>query len=123
MAESLAFGPFVLDQQLQALLRDGAALPIGQRALALLTALARVEGPVDKSVLIEAAWPGTFVEENNLTVQIASLRKAMGQREDGTEWIITVPRVGYRLIRSGIPSKGEIESGGPRLPSIIVLPF
>ena len=59
----------------------------------------RADGAVSKDALMVAAWPGVTVEEGNLTVQIAALRKALGAREDGQEWIVTVPRVGYRLMR------------------------
>ena len=55
---------------------------------------------MSKAALLEAGWPGTVVEEGNLTVQIAALRKALGTRGDGQEWIVTVPRVGYRLLRA-----------------------
>src|SRR5262245_52503513 len=100
MGESIAFGPFVFDAQRKTLLRDGSPLALGQRAMALLSALAASDGPLSKSALMDAAWPGTIVEENNLTVQIAALRKALGLRDDGTEWIVTVPRVGYRLLKT-----------------------
>lgn len=123
MGESCNFGPFVLDPERQIVLRDGVTLPLGQRALALLTALAKADGPVDKSTLMEAAWLGTIVEENNLTVQISALRKALGLRDDGSEWIVTVPRVGYRLIKGATGSTNDAEIGGLKLPSIIVLPF
>jgi len=88
----MRFGPFSLEAG--ALSRDGKVLAIGQRGLALLEALAGVDGAVSKDALIEAAWPGVTVEEGNLTVQIAALRKALGPRDDGQEWIVTVPRVG-----------------------------
>ena len=48
---------------------------------------------------MDAGWGGTVVEEGNLSVQIAALRKALGTRDDGQEWIVTVPRTGYRLLR------------------------
>jgi TolB-like protein len=114
------FGPFVMEAG--ALTREGRAVALGQRALALLEALAAAEGPVDKAALIEAAWPGTIVEEGNLTVQIAALRKALGTRPDGSEWIVTVPRVGYRLVRTGAT---ERTTSHPVmvLPALAVLPF
>ncbi|MEQ1768627.1 MAG: winged helix-turn-helix domain-containing protein [Devosia sp.] len=123
MGEVLSFGPFVVDPQRQTVLRDGLAVPLGQRAVALLAALAAAAGAVDKSTLMDAAWPNTIVEENNLTVQIAALRRALGQRADGNEWIVTVPRVGYRLIKDATPSSEKAENGSSKLPSIIVLPF
>jgi TolB-like protein len=116
------FGPFVLDGTARVLCRDGQPLPLGQRAFDLLAALADANGAaVDKDTLMSRAWPGLFVEEANLSVQIAALRKALGKRPDGQEWIATVPRVGYRLPRF---SEGE----PPRRPAlqrpvVAVLPF
>ena len=76
----LAFGPFMLDAARGALLRDGAPVALGQRALAVLAALGETPGrTVAKEDLLARAWPGTIVEEGNLTVQIAALRKALGQ--------------------------------------------
>jgi TolB-like protein len=113
----ISFGPFTLTSG--TLLRDGKPVIVGQRALALLEALAGVDGAVDKAVLIEAAWPGTVVEEGNLTVQIAALRKALGTRPDGQEWIVTMPRVGYRLVRDRQASIPEAST----VPALAVLPF
>lgn len=113
-----AFGPFSLRDG--TLIRDGKPVPLGQRALALLEALAAIDRPVAKAALIEAAWPGTVVEDGNLTVQIAALRKALGTRPDGSEWIVTVPRVGYRLLQSDAIASGPV---APSVPTLIVLPF
>jgi TolB-like protein len=116
-AAGASFGPFALSGG--TLLRDGKPVALGQRALALLEALAAADGPVDKATLIEAAWPGTIVEEGNLTVQIAALRKALGSRADGQEWIVTVPRMGYRLLRD----QRSVAVAPTRLPTLAVLPF
>lgn len=113
------FGPFMLDRNRMALLRDGKVVAVGQRALALLGVLASADGPVSKEALLNAAWPDVSVEEGNLTVQIAALRKALGPREDGSEWIVTVPRVGYRLVR-GDP---RTLTARPGLPTLAVRPF
>jgi TolB-like protein/Tfp pilus assembly protein PilF len=117
----ISFGPFVLDRSARTLLLDGKPVAVGQRAFALLDSLAAADGPVDKADLIEAAWSGAVVEEGNLTVQIAALRRALGTRSDGQDWIVTVPRVGYRLLRSeaSLPKDDKIA----RVPSIAVLPF
>jgi TolB-like protein/Tfp pilus assembly protein PilF len=115
----ISFGPFILDRSAQTLLSGGKPIALGQRGYALLEALASADGNVSKAELIEAAWPGTTVEEGNLTVQIAALRKALGERPDGQEWIVTVPRVGYRLLRE--PHSAVVE---PRtIPALAVLPF
>jgi TolB-like protein/cytochrome c-type biogenesis protein CcmH/NrfG len=118
MAEALIrFGPFLFDRQRMTLARDGHAIGIGSRGAALFGALLEAGGGVvGKDALIAAAWPDSVVEERNLTVQIAALRKAMGETHDGQDWIATVPRVGYRLV-------GNDEAPHATRPSIAVLPF
>ena len=113
------FGPFAFDQARMVLQRDGRLVPIGGRAAALLVALVEAGGDVvTKAELLDAAWPGQAVEERNLSVQIAALRKAMGDLPDGLDPIRTVSRVGYRLMLDA-----------PRAmiltlrPSVAVLPF
>jgi formylglycine-generating enzyme required for sulfatase activity len=63
---------------------------------------------VSKDALIEAAWPGQAVEESNLTVQIAALRRVLGEVPGGDRWIVTMPRRGYRYIG---PVVTEVENG------------
>jgi TolB-like protein/Tfp pilus assembly protein PilF len=114
--DTTAFGSFVLDRRRETLTRLGAPVPINHRGYALLEALLDAGGvPVGKQELMEKAWPGTIVEEGNLTVQIASLRKALGR--EGESLIVTVPRVGYRL---ALP---QAEAAAPEKPSVAVLPF
>ena len=94
-----ALGPFRLDTQDNLLFRGSEPLALGRRALALLRALVERPGAlVSKDALIEAAWPGQAVEESNLTVQIAALRKVLGEVPGGDRWIETMPRRGYRFI-------------------------
>ncbi|MGN8118597.1 winged helix-turn-helix domain-containing tetratricopeptide repeat protein [Labrys sp. 22185] len=121
-----AFGSFVFDSGAGTLVRDDAPVAAGYRGLKLLAALVEKPGEIlGKAVLMDAAWPGTAVEEGNLTVQIAQLRKLLGSAPDGGEWIVTVPRIGYRFT-------GAVEELGreqrkplplPGKPSIAVLPF
>jgi tetratricopeptide (TPR) repeat protein len=102
MGAHYSFGPFVLDRDRGTLLRNGTPVPLGNRAVAVLGALlAAGSRVVAKGELLEAAWPGTAVEESNLSVQIAALRRLLGARAGGGEWITTVPRVGYRF--AGMP--------------------
>ncbi len=116
----VTLGPFSFDLTGGALRREGVDLRLGQRAVALLQALIAADHqPVTKSALLDAAWPGQIVEEGNLTVQIAALRKTLGTRPDGQDWIVTVPRVGYRLLREEATNP-PAES---RLPVLAVLPF
>ncbi|WP_448950675.1 winged helix-turn-helix domain-containing tetratricopeptide repeat protein [Labrys neptuniae] len=122
----LAFGPFVLDASQGTLLRDDAPVALGHRGLKLLTALAGRPGEIlGKAELMDAAWPGTAVEEGNLTVQIAQLRKLLGPAADGGDWIVTVPRVGYRFTGAVEPLGAAARKPvlAPGKPSIAVLPF
>ena len=80
----IAFGPFVLDPDIGTLLKGQVPITIGHRGLTLLAALTARPGEIlTKAELMDAAWPGTAIEEGNLTVQIATLRKALGQTDNG----------------------------------------
>ncbi|CAG1014254.1 MAG: transcriptional regulator [Rhizobiaceae bacterium] len=117
----LAFGPFVLDAG--RLTRNGEAVAVGQRGLALLQALADARGAtVTKADLLERAWPDVFVEEGNLAVQVAALRKLLGPAPDGGQWIATVARRGYRLALLDSPALAAAENT-PERPAVAVLPF
>jgi TolB-like protein len=122
---TVAFGPFVLDPDNGTLFRDGELVAIGQKGALLLAALVASPGQVrTKTELMDAAWPGTTVEESNLSVQIAALRKLLGPSPGGGEWIMTVSRVGYRFV-------GQPTATAPNpdlrpelvIPSLAVLPF
>jgi TolB-like protein len=131
MSSDLAFGPFVLDTQRGTLLREGRPVAVSSKGLQLLEALLGSPGRVlTKTELMRAAWGDTAVEESNLSVQIAALRKQLGPTTDGGDWITTIPRVGYRFV--GLPAKGPTagiaETKSPPIerehrPSIAVLPF
>src|SRR5216684_1727188 len=96
---NIALGPFHLDTRNDLLLRGSEPMALGQRAIALLRALVERPGAlVSKDALIEAAWPGQVVEESNLTVQIAALRRALGKEPGGERWIETLSRRGYRFV-------------------------
>ncbi|MBB3655528.1 TolB-like protein [Rhizobium sp. BK650] len=121
-----AFGPFVLDLEAGTLLRDDNPIGVGHRGIKLLAALVARPGEIlGKAELMDAAWPRMAVEEGNLTVQIAQLRKLLGAAEDGGEWISTFPRIGYRFrgtVRQLAGAKRK-SLPLPDKPSIAVLPF
>jgi predicted ATPase/DNA-binding winged helix-turn-helix (wHTH) protein len=94
-----ALGPFRLDTQGDLLFRGSEPVALGRRAIALLRALVERPGAVvSKDVLITAAWSRQAVEESNLTVQIAALRRVLGEAPGGERWIETMPRRGYRFV-------------------------
>jgi TolB-like protein len=132
VAQRLTFGPFVLDTGAGTLSREGQLVPAGYRALRLLITLLERPGEVlSKSDLIDGAWDGNAIEEANLTVQVSALRKLLGQSPDGTDWIVTIPRVGYRFAgpvsHPSVVSDSEAPSSTASTPasgpSIAVLPF
>ena len=119
------FGTFVLDADTGALLSGGEPSLLGQRGAALLRLLLeRATSPVSKDALIEAAWPGLAVEDSNLTVQIAAIRRVLEQGGGG-RWIETLPRRGYRYVGPPITRADAIPATltVPERPSIAVLPF
>ncbi|MGE0503443.1 MAG: winged helix-turn-helix domain-containing tetratricopeptide repeat protein [Rhizobiaceae bacterium] len=121
-----AFGSFLLDAGAGTLLRNGIPVTVSHRGLKLLAAMAERPGEIlTKSELMDAAWPGIAVEQGNLTVQIAQLRKLLGRSTDGGEWIATVSRVGYRFAGVVEPVGGASRAPLPlpEKPSIAVLPF
>jgi DNA-binding winged helix-turn-helix (wHTH) protein/TolB-like protein/Tfp pilus assembly protein PilF len=92
------FGPFQLDAAERVLLRDGRPVPLTPKLFDTLLVLVERSGRlVRKSDLMEMIWPGTFVEESNLSSNVSLLRKALGDGVDGRPFIETVPRRGYRF--------------------------
>ena len=90
------FGPYRLDSAKRLLTRGGQPITLQPKAFDLLLLLVQSQGRVlTKSNLMQALWPGVFVEEANLSFQISTLRKALG--EEGAQWIETVPKHGYRF--------------------------
>jgi len=84
MAMIYEFGPFRLDADAEILFRGAEPIVLGRRAVALLRLLLeRAGAPVSKDALIEAAWPGLAIEDSNLTVQIAALRRAFDETGGG----------------------------------------
>jgi len=87
------FGSFELQPIQRRLFADGEAVALGARAFdVLLTLVERAGELVTKQALLDSAWPGLVVEENNLQVQIGTLRKLLGAQA-----IATIPGRGYRF--------------------------
>lgn len=92
-------GPFRLDADAGVLMREGAPETLGPRAVALLALLvSRSPQHVSKQALLDAAWPGVVVEEANLSVQIAAIRRVLARAAGGDRWIETLARRGYRFV-------------------------
>ena len=119
-------GPFRLDTDDGLLLRGGEPVNLGRRAIALLRAMVERPGALlSKDALIEAGWSGQSVEESNLTVQIAALRRVLSTTPGGDGWIETMPGRGYRFVGPVVTEaqkEAPEKSAPPRL-SMVVLPF
>ena len=97
--ERYAFGEFILEASERRLSRLGQAVALTPKAQDVLVALVRNAGRlVTKRELLELVWPESFVEEGILAVHISALRKALGDSDEGKQYIETVPRSGYRFI-------------------------
>jgi predicted ATPase/DNA-binding winged helix-turn-helix (wHTH) protein len=97
--QGLAFGPYLLLRSQKTLLERGRAVRLGNRALDLLIALAERAGEVvSKNELIKYAWPDTFVEESNLRVHVAALRRILGDGDEKSRYIINVAGRGYSFV-------------------------
>ena len=102
MSSTLSFGRFEVNPEARRLAVDGTPAPIGARAFDVLMALLeRRERVVSKAELLDLAWPGVVVEENNLSVQISTLRKVIG-----ADSIATVTGRGYRFVCPQAASNG-----------------
>jgi predicted ATPase/DNA-binding winged helix-turn-helix (wHTH) protein len=114
-----SFGPFVLIPARQALLRKGTHVPLGTRALEVLSVLVQRPGAVvDKQELMSLVWTDTFVDDSNLKVQIAALRKTLDEKGSQPSCIATVIGRGYRFVdpvldcalNVSIDSEGHLKS-------------
>jgi len=89
--QSLTFGPFRLIPSQRLLLEGNSPLHVGSRAQTILQILVERPGQVvDKRELARLVWPDTFVEEANIRVHVAALRRALGAR-----YSVNIPGRGY----------------------------
>lgn len=96
---ALGFGPFVFDPARKTLLRNDVPLRLGARALDILAALVARPGVLlSKRELIARVWPDTVVEDCNLKVNMAALRRALGDEPGMARYIATVTGRGYRFV-------------------------
>ncbi len=96
---SFSFDRFELNSFTRRLTREGEAVAIADRHFDVLFRLLSSPGElVTKDALVDAGWGDVAVTDNSLEQAISSLRRALGPRPDGTPYIETVPRRGYRFI-------------------------
>lgn len=98
LTEAYEFGDFRLDLVVRQLFHKGKPVQLSSRTFDILKILAQNRGQVVmKEELIRRVWPDRFIEENNLTVRMSALRKALGESVEN-RFIETVPTYGYRFV-------------------------
>lgn len=94
-----AFAGFMLDTQRRRLIREGVEVPITAKPFdALVYLVERAGETVSRAELAQSLWPAVVVEDNNLSQTILALRRALGDSEGAPQFVLTVPRQGYRFV-------------------------
>src|SRR5258708_36429220 len=117
--QDISFGPFRLITSQRLLLKSERQLHIGSRALTMLQVLLERAGEVvAKKELARLVWPNTFVDEANIRVHIAALRRALSDGQNGERYIVNVPGQGYsfagtvsRCIEGPPVATGSVSTG------------
>ena len=92
------FGLFRLDPAGRVLLRGGRIVSLPPKVLDTLVVLVENQGRlVEKETLLRSVWPDTYVDDNSLMHNVSVLRKTLGNSPEGTTYIETAPRRGYRF--------------------------
>ncbi len=131
-ADICLFGGFRLDRRIGVLFRRderGTFVPLamGSRALEILSVLVEWPGElVSRAEIIAAVWPRMAVEDSNLDVQVAALRRVLDEGQTERSYIQTIRGRGYRFTASVTQVEAGPMSGAPALPdkpSLAVMPF
>jgi predicted ATPase/DNA-binding winged helix-turn-helix (wHTH) protein len=113
---AILFGPFRLLPAQQLLLEGERPVRLGSRALEILIVLVERAGElVSKGELMARVWPSTVVEENNLKVHVAALRRSLGDGQPGRRYLATIPGRGYRFVAP--VELSDVRTGRAQLPS------
>ena len=97
--QAVHFGPYRVHPRQRVVLEAGRPLRLGRRAVDILLILLEQAGNVvSKQELIARVWPKSVVEDGNLRVHMAALRKALGDGQAGQRYIVTVAQRGYSFV-------------------------
>jgi Tol biopolymer transport system component/DNA-binding winged helix-turn-helix (wHTH) protein len=97
--EIFVFGAYRLDVRERRLWRENAIVSLSPKTFDLLVIMLQGAGRLlEKDYLIRSVWPDSFVQDANLGVHIATIRKILGKTADVEQFIETVPKVGYRFV-------------------------
>lgn len=121
--QAVHFGPYRIHPRQRLVLEAGRPLRLGRRAVDILLILLEQAGNVvSKQELIARVWPKSVVEDGNLRVHMAALRKALGDGQAGQRYIVTVAQRGYSFVAPlsiepmTLPTDGSAQSQAHNLP-------
>jgi Tol biopolymer transport system component/DNA-binding winged helix-turn-helix (wHTH) protein len=102
-----SFGDFQLDPTDRLLLRNGEPIQLTPKVLDALVLLVENAGHlVEKEEFMKRLWPDSFVGDDALAQNISLLRKGLGEKQGPAEWIVTVPKRGYRFAMAVVEGNG-----------------
>jgi DNA-binding winged helix-turn-helix (wHTH) protein len=111
---AFSFGPFRLLPAQQLLVEADRPVRLGSRALEILVTLVERAGElVTKDELVARVWPDTHVEEGNLRVHVAAVRRALGDGQAGNRFVANVPGRGYCFVAPVALSQGQTTAPPP----------
>src|ERR1700719_281117 len=128
-SDNFLFEPFRLDRRGLFRREEGGGfvpLNLGSRAADILRILVDRAGElVSKEEIIATVWPGTVVEDSNLTVQISALRRFLDERPAERSYIQTAPGRGYRFVATvtRLQPSGATESASEAMAGGLDLAF
>jgi Tol biopolymer transport system component/DNA-binding winged helix-turn-helix (wHTH) protein len=97
--EIFVFGEYRLDVRERRLWQGSAVVALSPKTFDLLVVMLQGAGRLlGKDFLIRSVWPDSYVQDANLSVHIANIRKILGKDSDVEQFIETVPKVGYRFV-------------------------
>jgi DNA-binding winged helix-turn-helix (wHTH) protein/tetratricopeptide (TPR) repeat protein len=103
-----AFGCFTIDDSNGQLTYEGRSVDVPHRVFATILTLVKADGvAVSRRALRDAVWGGVHVELNNVSQAVRAARAVLAQG-GGADWIVAIPRVGYRFVgpaRRALPSR------------------
>src|SRR4051794_23201419 len=121
-SELYEFHEFRLDASRRLLWKGGAQVPLTPRVFDTLLCLVEHRDTVlDKERIMEAVWPDSIVEENNLTQNISTLRRIFGEKPGSHRFIVTVPGRGYRFVADVRSSDAGLDAES--IPEAMIAPL
>jgi len=111
------FGPFQICPSERLLTKGSEGIPLTPKAFETLLLLVENAGhALDKDEMLRRLWPDSFVEEATLAKNVSTLRKALGEGENGARYIETIPKFGYRFVAEVRRVAGPERAATPAIP-------